>query len=445
MERICILGAGESGVGAAILAQKHGYDVFVSDIAEISTEYKKILIKKDIEFEEQKHSIEQILNSNLIIKSPGIPEASPIIQSIRKNKLPLISEIEFAYKYCNGKIIGITGSNGKTTTTLLTYHILKEAGIDVGLAGNVGKSFALAVAMQQHQWYVVEISSFQLDDIVSFRPNIAVLLNITADHLDRYNYDFSLYAKSKFRIVENCLPDDYFIYNADDPTITRRLQKQLVPCQQLTFSYTQKTNKWGAWVENEKMIVKIQNTSFDMFLEELILKGRHNVYNSMTASLIAKILDIRNESLRKSLKTFINAPHRLEYVATVRGVDYINDSKATNVNSTWYALECMRKPVIWIAGGLDKGNDYSTLVPLVQEKVKTLICLGIDNQKLKNYFATIIKVIHETRSMEEAVSLAYRLSEPNDVVLLSPACASFDLFENFEARGNQFKKAVLNL
>lgn len=443
--RVCILGAAESGVGAAVLAQKTGYSVFVSDIHTIQPEYKTMLQEHNIEFEEKQHSLGKILQSDLIIKSPGISENVPVIQEIRKHGISVISEVEFAYRHCDARIIAITGSNGKTTTTLLTHHILREAGIDVGLAGNVGYSFAYAVATQHHQWYVLEVSSFQLDDIDTFAPDIAILLNITPDHLDRYNFNFDAYVQSKFRIIKNCGKQQYFIYNADDPVISEVIHQREVLCRMLPFSFRKKIQADGGWVDEDKMYVQVNNNSFDMLIDELILKGRHNVYNSMAASLAAKVMNVRNESLRQSLRTFINAPHRLEYVATVRGVDYINDSKATNVNSTWYALESMRKPVVWIAGGLDKGNDYTDLMPLVEEKVKALICLGVNNEKLKQQFASIVRVILETQSMEEAVRMAYKLSIPGDVVLLSPACASFDLFENFEDRGNQFKKAVLNL
>ena len=445
-KRIAILGAGESGTGAAILAQKKGFEVFVSDSGKIKEKYKNVLSQTGIAFEEETHTESSILNADEVIKSPGIPDTAKIIKSIKEKQIPVISEIEFAARYTKAKKICITGSNGKTTTTMLIWHILKKAGIDAGLGGNVGKSFALQVAEGEHEWYVLEISSFQLDNMYDFKADIAVLTNITPDHLDRYDYKFENYVESKFRILRNQTKEDAFICCIDDEVCRRELSNRNIEAHFYPYTIEQNINTAGASLKNHKeLIINLYNDPLTMTLEELALQGRHNVYNSMAAGIAGRLLDIRKESIRQSLSDFQHIEHRMESVARIHGIDFINDSKATNVNSTWYALETIDKPVIWIAGGVDKGNDYSRLFELVQKKVKAIICLGMDNSPLIEAFQTKVPAMYETRSAEQAVELAYSIGKNGDVVLLSPACASFDLFENYEDRGNKFKQAVRNL
>lgn len=440
-QRIVILGGGESGTGAAILAKKQGFDVFVSDYGEIKTKYKNLLNQHSIEWEEKMHTEKLILNATEIIKSPGIPEKAPIIQTIYTKNIPVISEIEFAGRYTNAVKICITGSNGKTTTTLLLYHILKKAGLNVGLAGNVGSSFALQVAKNNFNYFVIELSSFQLDNMYKFKAELSILLNITPDHLDRYEYKFQNYIDSKFRITQNQTDKDYFIYCSDDDVIIKELKNHIIKAQKFPFSFgTETTN--GAYTKNNNLIVKTPNSEFNMTIQELTLQGRHNVYNTMAATISSQILKIRKDVIRESLTDFQGVEHRLEQVVMVHGIEFINDSKATNVNSTWYALESMNKPVVWIVGGQDKGNDYSILTNLVSKKVKAIICLGIDNSKIIQAFEPLGKTIIDTSSMKDAVQACYRLAKKDEIVLLSPACASFDIFENYEDRGRQFKQYV---
>lgn len=441
MKRIVVLGGGESGAGAAVLAQKKGFDVFLSDSSEIKPQYKEWLNRYDIRFEEGKHTEELILKAHEVIKSPGIPDKAPIVVKIREKKIPIISEIEFAGRYTNAYTICITGSNGKTTTTSLIYHMMQKAGLNVGLAGNIGNSFAYQVAECNYDYYVIELSSFQLDGVYNFKPDIAILLNITPDHLDRYDYKMQNYVESKFRITRNLSEDDCFIFCSDDAVTVEQLKKIVLRAQQLPFSQKIKENQ-TAWLETLDMFINYSNSDFSMSINDLSLKGKHNIYNSMAAGIAGHVLNIRKEVIRESLSDFQGVEHRLEEVLTVRGVKYINDSKATNINSAWYALESMTTPVVWIAGGKDKGNDYSELMELVKQKVKALICLGVDNSKLHTAFEGIVPVIVDAKSAEEAVQHAYKLSVPGDTVLLSPACASFDLFENYEDRGRKFKAAV---
>jgi UDP-N-acetylmuramoylalanine--D-glutamate ligase len=443
-KRIVVLGGGESGVGAAVLAVKQGFEVFLSDSGKIKPRYKELLNKYKVPWEEENHTTEIILNAKEVIKSPGIPERVPIVQEIAKKGIPIISEIEFAGRYTNAKKICITGSNGKTTTTTLIYHMLKMAGLNVGLAGNVGQSFALQVAEQNYDYYVIELSSFQLDGMYSFKADIAILLNISPDHLDRYDYKMENYVKSKFRITQNLSEDECFIFCSDNDVTTEHLKEIVVKAEMLPFSQ-EKTEDQTAYLIDQLMHINYQNSDFDVSIDELSLKGRHNVYNSMAAGITGHVLNIRKDIIRESLRSFEGVEHRLEPVFKVRGVQYINDSKATNVNSAWYALECMKSPVVWIAGGQDKGNDYSELFALVKEKVKAIVCLGADNTKLHQTFGEMVPVMVNANSASEAVLQAYKLSVPGDVVLLSPACASFDLFENYEDRGRQFKEAVKNL
>lgn len=444
-KRLVILGAGESGAGTAILARKKEWDVFVSDKGAILEKYKNALIHHNISWEEGNHSPERILNADEVMKSPGIPDHSPMVKAIREKGIPVISEIEFAGRYTNAKTICITGSNGKTTTTLLTGHILKKAGINAGIAGNVGSSFALQVAEEQHEVYVLEISSFQLDGMKDFRADIAVLLNITPDHLDRYDHSFEKYIQSKLRILQNLTPAENFIYCADDPVLEARIKEKKNGPKLIPFSI-KKQLKEGAWVDNKRILnINLKSEEFTMDLLELSLKGQHNIYNSMASGIAARLLEIRKEVIREGLSDFQNVDHRLESVGFVRGIEFINDSKATNVNSTWYALESMTKPVIWIVGGQDKGNDYTGLTELVHKKVKAIVCLGKDNSRILEVFGKMVPAIFETRSASDAVKAAYLAGNPGDVVLLSPACASFDLFENFEDRGKQFKQAVYDL
>ncbi|MCX7744835.1 MAG: UDP-N-acetylmuramoyl-L-alanine--D-glutamate ligase [Flavobacteriales bacterium] len=446
MKRIVVIGGGESGAGAAILARRKGFDVFLSDGSKLKDRYRKMLQDESIAFEEEGHSAELILNADEIIKSPGVPYENKMIQQAINKKIPVISEIEFAGRYTNATIIGITGTNGKTTTTHLTYHILKKGGLDVRMAGNVGNSFALEVATNERDcaYYVLELSSFQLDGVYDFRPHIAILTNITPDHLDRYQYKLQNYIDAKFRITRAQTSNDYFIYCADDPITMQEIEKREFKSKLLSFTLKDDNTK-AAYIHNDKIIINLKNNVTDMFINELALQGKHNLYNSMAAAVAARLVEVRKESIRESLADFENIEHRLEFVARIKGVDFINDSKATNVNSAWYALECMHNPVIWIAGGVDKGNDYSILVPLVKEKVKAIICLGKDNEKLKAAFGDMVETLVETQSMQEAVKAGYYLGKKGDVVLLSPACASFDLFENYEDRGHQFKKFVREL
>ena len=442
-KRIVILGAAKSGIGAAILAQKHGFDVFVSDYSSISEEFKLQLVENDIDFEENQHSKEKVLNADEIIKSPGIPDKASIVVEAIENSIPVISEIEFAYRYTSAVIVAITGSNGKTTTTNLVFNILKNAGLNVGMAGNIGESFALSVAKDNFELYVLELSSFQLDGIKEFRPNIAILLNVTPDHLDRYNYNFDEYLNSKFRIVMNQEYSDYFIYNIDDEAVAHFIQEHAIKSQMLPFSLIEKSEN-KAWADDEEFVISNSKKLFKMKTSELALKGRHNRYNSLAAGVSANVLQIRNEVIRESLMAFEGVEHRLEPVLKIRDVLFINDSKATNVNSSWYALESMITQTVWVAGGIDKGNDYTILRELVRKKVKALVCLGVDNEKLAEAFGDIVPC-YEAQTMKDAVNGAYLLAEKGETVLLSPACASFDLFENYEDRGQQFKNEIRKL
>ncbi len=442
--RLVILGAGESGVGAAILGKKKGYSVFVSDLGKIRERYQKVLSDYNIEFEGGKHSEESVLDAELVVKSPGIPETAPIILQLKKKGVPVISEIEFAGRYNSAKTICITGSNGKTTTTLLTHHILEKAGLNVGLAGNVGKSFAWQVAEKDFDVYVIELSSFQLDGMFEFKADVAVLMNITPDHLDRYGYDMNNYIDSKFRIIQNQTNAEYFIYCADDEVIQNEIKKRKINACALPFGLTDISGE-GAGVREDQIIINFNQNQFSMSILDLSLQGKHNTYNSMAAGIASMVFKIRNEQLRESLADFKGVEHRLENFLKVHGIDFVNDSKATNVNSTWYALESIHKPIVWIVGGVDKGNDYSMLDNLVKEKVKAIVCLGKNNAKLHAAFGEKIKNMVDTTSMEEAVKAAYYLARNGDTVLLSPACASFDLFENYEDRGRQFKREVRNL
>lgn len=444
-KRIVILGAGESGIGAAILAKQKGYAVFVSDGGSIKDVYKKELEQHQIEFEEGKHSEEKILNADEVMKSPGIPEKNEMVKKIRAKGIQVISEIELAYRYKgNSKIIGITGSNGKTTTTSLIYHICKTAGLDCALVGNIGYSFAKQVAEDPKPWYIAEISSFQLDDIITFRPDVAVLTNITEDHLDRYDYKFQNYIDSKFRIIMNQQQGDTFIYCADDEVTMQNINKFSIKSNLLPFTMRNELNK-GAYIKDGEVVIATEEEKMQMSVYDFALKGKHNQYNTMAAGLAGSSIGLRKEKIRDAIQSFEALEHRMEFVATVRGVDFINDSKATNINSTWYALESMEKPTILILGGVDKGNDYDSIRDLVKEKVKAIVCMGLDNLKIQNAFKNDVAVIASTSSAEEAVHTAFHLANKGDVVLLSPACASFDLFKNYEDRGKQFKDAVKNL
>ena len=443
--RIVVLGAGESGVGSAILAQAKGFDVFVSDMSAIKPKYKEELERRGIKYEELQHTESLILNADEVIKSPGIPEKAPMIKALRAQGTPIVSEIEFAGRYTNAKTICITGSNGKTTTTMLTYHILCEAGYNVGLAGNVGRSFAWQVAEQEFDYYVIELSSFQLDGMYDFRADVAILLNITPDHLDRYEYKFQNYIDSKFRILQNMTKEQTFVYWSEDPVIKAELAKREISASQAPFTIEHIAGN-RAWIEGEDLIINFENEPLKVNINDITIKGTHNMYNSMAAAVAANIMGVKNETIRRSLATFQGVEHRLEYVATIRGVRYINDSKATNVNSCWYALQSMKTPVVLILGGTDKGNDYSEIADLVREKVHTLIFMGLDNKKLNEYFGlnTNCKIV-DTNSLADAVKVAYEVARKGDTVLLSPCCASFDLFKNYEDRGEQFKQAVRQL
>lgn len=442
-----ILGGGESGVGSAILAKQKGYDVFLSDKGSFKEKYRAMLLKEQIDFEEGKHSEEKILDADEVIKSPGIPDNNELVLKLRSKNIPVISEIEFAGRYTKAKTICITGSNGKTTTTMLTYHILKKAGYNVGLAGNVGKSFALQVATENYDYYVLELSSFQLDGMYQFRADVAVLLNITPDHLDRYDYIFENYIASKFRIVQNQTESDFFIYNADDENIQAYMKNWKSSVTLVPFSIKKPIDGHGAFLNENQITLnyKPNQNPLIMTIEQLALQGKHNVYNSMAASLAAKIVDVRKEIIKESLQDFQGIEHRLEFVASINGVEFINDSKATNINSAWYALESMQKPVVWICGGQDKGNDYNEILDLVKHKVKAIVCLGKNNKKIISAFKDVIDLIVETDTAADAVAASYKIAKKGDAVLLSPACASFDLFENYEDRGLQFKAAVRSL
>ena len=444
MEFLAVLGAGESGVGTAILGIQEGFKVFVSDFGGIQEKYKDVLEHFGINWEEHKHSEDILLKADLVMKSPGIPDTAPIVQKLSGEGIPVISEIEFAARFTNATIIGITGSNGKTTTTMLTYHLLKAGGLNVGMAGNIGDSFAKMVAEEDYDHYVLEISSFQLDGIEKFRPHMAVITNISPDHLDRYEYQMEKYVESKFRITENQQATDFFIYDADDEEILKALQKIPVKAKMLPFSLTQNIAE-GAEIKNENIIINTPHNSLEMSTDIVTLQGKHNLKNTMAAAMVANLMGIRDDVIRKSISNFQGAPHRLEKVLKIHHVNYINDSKATNVNATYYALESMTNPIVWIVGGQDKGNDYSALMPLVREKVKAIVCLGLDNTKLKEAFGNVVEPFVETFAMSEAVKVAYKIAERGDTVLLSPACASFDLFKNYEDRGEQFKEAIKQL
>ncbi|MDD7886571.1 UDP-N-acetylmuramoyl-L-alanine--D-glutamate ligase [Flavivirga sp. 57AJ16] len=450
MGRLVILGGRESGIGTALLGKEKGYHVFVSDKGAIKEKYKQVLIHNEIEWEEKKHSEDKILNADIVMKSPGIPDKVPLVKQLREKGILIVSEIEFASKFTNATIVGITGSNGKTTTASLTHHILKQE-LNVGLAGNIGDSFAKQVLEEDFENYVLEISSFQLDDIVDFKPHIAVITNITPDHLDRYDYQFEKYIASKFRIAINQTKDDYLIYDADDAVITNHLKNNPVQSILLPFSLTKSIESLpvgrhgGAYLEDNNIKITINNNQIIMPTRNLTLEGKHNIKNAMAASTVSHLLRIRKQTIRESLENFQGVEHRLEQVLKINKVQYINDSKATNVNATYYALESMDTPTVWIVGGEDKGNNYEELFPFVNEKVKAIICLGVDNEKLMRTFGGMVDVIVETQFMSEAVKIAYKMSEAGDSVLLSPACASFDLFESYEDRGRQFKNAVRNL
>lgn len=442
---VIILGAGESGVGAALLAKEKGYTCFVSDGGKLKKEHAAELDRAGIEWEEGKHSEERILAGGVVVKSPGIPEKNELVKKIRQQGIPVISEIEWAYRFIgDSKVIAITGSNGKTTTTALTYHICRHAGLDCALVGNIGYSFARQVATDPRPWYIAEISSFQLDDIETFRPFIAILTNITEDHLDRYEYQFRNYINSKFRIVMNQQPADYFIYCADDEVTVQYIHNFSILSNPLPFSMRKELHP-GAFIKEKEMTVATNDEKLQMSIYDFALKGKHNQYNTMAAGLAASVIGLRKDKIREAIQSFEALEHRMEHVATIRGVEFINDSKATNVNSTWYALESLTKPTILILGGVDKGNDYSLILDLVKEKVKAIVCMGIDNRKIHEAFQNDVAVLVNTSSAAEAVHSAYQLADKGDVVLLSPACASFDLFKNYEDRGKQFKEAVRNL
>ena len=447
MARIVVLGGAESGVGAAVLAKVKGFDVFLSDNGKIKDDYLATLKEWDIPFEQGGHTPEKILNADEVVKSPGIPGTAPMIKALREQGTHIISEIEFAARYDSAKKICVTGSNGKTTTTSLIYHLLREAGLDAGLGGNIGKSYALQVATEQHDYYVLEISSFQLDDVYDFRPDIAIITNITPDHLDRYDHKLENYAQAKFRITRNLRPDDCFIFDSDDAITIRQLEEVVIKAKMLPFSQEKEVAQGAFLRGGDRIVLRYEQDETEILLQELALGGKHNVYNSMAAALAAKATGISDESIRASLKTFSPIEHRLEPVLSVRDVLYINDSKATNVDSAWYALECQTRPVVWIVGGTDKGNDYSVLNDLVRRHVKAIVCLGVDNAKIHAAFEDIVgsdKIV-DTRSAEEAVQASAAFAKPGDVVLLSPCCASFDLFKNYEDRGRLFKEAVRHL
>jgi UDP-N-acetylmuramoylalanine--D-glutamate ligase len=442
--RLVVLGGGESGVGTAILGKEKGYEVFVSDFGQIKDNYKEVLNAHKIEWEEQQHTEELILNATVVMKSPGIPEKVSIVQKLVQKGIPVISEIEFAAPFTKAITIGITGSNGKTTTTMLTYHLLKSGGLNIGLGGNIGKSFAEQVAADQFDSYVLELSSFQLDGIIDYKPHIAIITNISPDHLDRYDYKYENYIASKFRITRNQTEEDYLIYDADDEAINEWLKNNKTRAKLIPFSLT-KAFEQGAFIKNNIMEVSINQEEFKMETETIALEGKHNMKNAMAATAVAKLMQIRKATIRESLSNFQGVEHRLENVLKIQNVQYINDSKATNVNATFFALDSMNSPTVWIVGGVDKGNDYNELMSLVNEKVKAIVCLGVDNKKIIEAFGNVVDVMVEVSSMSDAVKMAQRLTEKGDTVLLSPACASFDLFQNYEDRGIQFKQAVQNL
>lgn len=442
--QLVILGAGESGVGTAILGKQKGYNVFVSDFGTIADKYQKILNEENIQWEQKQHTESKILIADVVVKSPGIPDKAPIVKKLHEKGIKVISEIEFVYQFAQNTSIAITGSNGKTTTTLLTYHLLKQEGLNVGLAGNIGESYAKQVALNPDKLFVLELSSFQLDGNINYNPHIAIITNISPDHLDRYDYKYENYIASKFRITMNQTEKDYLIYDADDEAINNWLQNNTTKAQKVPFSLTKKLEQ-GAYLENNNIIAMVNNEKIIIPTNEIAIEGKHNVKNAMAATLVAQMMRVRKQTIRESLSNFQNAEHRLEKVAKVNKVQYINDSKATNVNATYFALESMSAPTVWIVGGVDKGNDYDELMPFVNEKVKAIICLGIDNTKIIDAFAPIVEIMYEANSMKEAVQLAAKVAEEGDTVLLSPACASFDLFTSYEDRGTQFKNEVHNL
>jgi UDP-N-acetylmuramoylalanine--D-glutamate ligase len=444
MKRLVILGGGESGVGTAILGKKEGYDVFVSDFGKIKDNYRDVLNQYEIQWEDEQHTEDKILNADVVMKSPGIPEKAPIVKKLIEKGIPVISEIEFANNFTKAMTIGITGSNGKTTTTMLTYHLLKEGGLNVGLGGNIGKSFAWQVAEENYDSYVLELSSFQLDGIINYKPHIAIITNISPDHLDRYDYKYENYIASKFRITMNQTEEDYLIYDADDEAIGNWLKNNKVKAQLIPFSIS-KSIENGAFLNNNTMEININQEEFLMETANIALEGKHNMKNAMAATSVANILRIRKQTIRESLSNFQGVEHRLEKVLKIHNVQYINDSKATNVNATFFALDSMTTPTVWIVGGVDKGNDYAELMPLVHEKVKAIICLGVDNKKIIDAFGNVVDMMVEVDNMHDAVNTARHIAEKGDTVLLSPACASFDLFQNYEDRGNQFKREVRNL
>ena len=442
--KLVVLGGGESGVGTALLGKKKGYEVFVSDFGRIKEKYKDVLIQNQIDWEDEKHTEEKILDADVVMKSPGIPDKAPIVKKLKEKGVEIISEIEFASRYSKAYTVGITGSNGKTTTTLLTHHILKSEGLNIGLAGNIGDSYAQQVASGNYDGFVLELSSFQLDGIKDYAPHIAVITNLSPDHLDRYDYKYENYINAKFRITMNQIENDYLIYDADDIEIEKWLQNNTTKAQLLGFSLTKQIKK-GAYLNHDTVMINIDNNELAIPVSSISLEGKHNLKNAMAAATVAEILRVRKNTIRESMSNFQGVEHRLEKVLKIQNVQYINDSKATNVNSVMFALDSVTAPIIWIAGGVDKGNDYSELMPLVREKVKAIICLGVDNHKLIDAFGTIVDIIVETQSMDEAVKISSKISEKGDTVLLSPACASFDLFENYEDRGLKFKQAVRNL
>ncbi len=444
MKRLVVLGGGESGVGAAILGKNKGFDVFVSDKAAIAEKYKKVLLQSEIEFEENQHTEEKVLNADLVMKSPGIPDKVALVKKLKEVGVKVISEIEFASYFTDAQIVGITGSNGKTTTTLLTHHILDKSGMNVGIAGNIGDSFAKQIAVENYDSYVLELSSFQLDGIDQFRCRVAMITNITPDHLDRYEYDLNKYIASKFRITKNQTEEDFLIYDLDDENISNWLNENTVQSKLVPFSLEKELN-YGAFLKEDNIIIRLNDDEYIMNTAYLKIKGKHNTKNAMASMLASKLLQVRNNTVTESMSSFEGVEHRLERVVKVDGVTYVNDSKATNVNAAFYALECMDKPTVWIVGGVDKGNDYTDLLPLVREKVKGIVCLGLDNQKIIETFQNVVDVVVETAGADEAVKVAQKIAQKEGTVLLSPACASFDLFENYEDRGRKFKEAVRNL
>jgi len=444
-DRIVIIGGGESGVGAAYLANKKGYEVFLSDYKKIEEKYRNILLKNEIDFEEGGHSLEKFYKANEIIKSPGISEESELILKIKSKKIPIVSEIEFAFRFTSSIIISVTGSNGKTTTSSLIYHILKKSGLNVGLAGNIGNSFSFLIAENEFDYVVLELSSFQLDNINHFNSFISVLTNISPDHLERYDYDFENYVDSKFKIVSNHTKENYFVFNSDDKKINSELKTRKINSTKISFSTTDNESLNKGCIKNQAINININNNNLMIPIENLSLQGNHNIQNSMAAATVAKILNISDNNIRESLGNFKSIEHRLEHVLTIQKVKYVNDSKATNVNAVYYALDSMKSSIVWIVGGVDKGNNYEELLPLVREKVKAIICIGIDNSKIIQSFSPFVEKIIECSKMSDAVKNAYRMADPKDTVLLSPACSSFDLYKNFEDRGTQFKNAVRKL